>query len=139
MDKVLTRELPAYFFSELPHQVVGHDKEGCVSKCEMGKFSGKLLLFFSVNVWVRVLVCIVPLGKWDLKKTCEMGYREFYYQYVIQILERGVAYGKQKSLKNEMFSTQFVIIFDFDGFSLSQVLSQAGKFYRDLNSRASNH
>ena len=139
-DKVLTKELPEYFFSELPHQVVGHDKEGCVSKSKISvpKFSPlssvhkcSFCVMQTVCFSCKFLcfsVCVVPLGKWDLKKTMEMGYRELYYQYVIQILERGVAYGKHKSLRNEMFSTQFVLIFDFEGFSLSQVLSQAGKF-----------
>ncbi|CAG7732529.1 unnamed protein product [Allacma fusca] len=106
MDNIMAVKMPQYLLDELPFIVAGHDKQGSI-------------------------ICIIPLGQWDIKKVLEDGYRDTAMQYQLQLLERGFRYMKSRST-NKKLHTQFIVIFDFDKFSVSQVMSkQAVGFMMD--------
>ena len=75
-----------------------------------------------------ITVCVVPFGKWDVRKAVEGGRREEWLKYIDYIL--GSLFAEQKANSERLGHpvTQSAIIMDFDGFGMRQLTSLSSKF-----------
>jgi len=83
-----------------------------------------------VNSLPFTAVCILPFGVWDVRRAFESGEREIWLKYVDKLFGTFVRYIKDASKAREKAEktgfnvvTQFVIVFDFKGFSMRQLTS----------------
>lgn len=72
------------------------------------------------------IVSIVPFGAWDIRGAVESGHRDDFIKYANQILEQGFVFMRNQSTEKTIYN-QFIIIFDWEGFSLNQILSRESK------------
>ncbi|CAG7786223.1 unnamed protein product [Allacma fusca] len=98
VDKILSWRKPQFFSNGFNFMAPGVDKDGCI-------------------------LCIVPFGKWDLRGAVEAGHRADVVRFANQILEQGFQFMKKESNDKKILN-QFIIIFDWTGFSLNQILSR---------------
>ncbi|CAG7784805.1 unnamed protein product [Allacma fusca] len=100
-------EAPIIVRDALPVRCSGTDKDGCV-------------------------ICLQPYGKWELRQIVEKGYASDFVKFWIQFLEQGTALMRQDSIGKKEPITQFVLIYDMEGFSMKQMFCRE-KIAAELN------
>lgn len=70
-------------------------------------------------------VATVPFGKWDIRKAISLGMKSELHRHIDQVFETAMKFMEHRSTPENMY-TQFIIILDFEGFSLRQLASKEG-------------